>query len=155
MSLLIKIGRFLCLLLGIFEFFSSINFYFNSEEIVTIKEKLTPLIIGTNLSTKILFCTYLITLGIQRIEWSVSQGGFLQWILLLLTHTVEWLMWCSFAQLPKFRGDLSLNELIYEVITLQSIGGLHAFIVLILLPILILFFIIMGPGTFKEKTKIP
>mmetsp|Transcript_2477 Transcript_2477/g.2438 ORF Transcript_2477/g.2438 Transcript_2477/m.2438 type:complete len:157 (-) Transcript_2477:130-600(-) len=151
--LLINIGRILSFLLGIFEFISSITFYYNSIDRVENNERLTPIIIASNDIVKVLFCVYLITLGIQRLSWSLGNGGILSWLLLLLTHLIEWFMWCYFATLSSFRGDLSLNELIIEVITLKSIGGLHAFIVLILLPILILFFIIMGPGSFQSKTK--
>jgi hypothetical protein len=150
------IGRFLCFSLGVLEFFSAIRFYYQGEDIVQNLEKLTPILFGTTHEGKILFCTYLITLGALRLSWSLGDGGLIAWILLLITHLVEWGMWCSFAILPSYRGDSTLSELVNEVISLQSPGGVHALVVLILLPVLIFFFLIMGPSAFsngKSKTK--
>lgn len=152
MSAFVTAGRFICFLLGIFEFISAVQFYFQSEQTIE-QNKLNPDILGTNEASKILFCTYLITLGIQRLSWALGNGGFIPWLLLLLTHLVEWGMWCGFAFLPRFRGDSTLNELFHEVATLQSPGGPHAFVVLILLPVLILFFLLMGPSQFQTKQK--
>jgi hypothetical protein len=150
------VGRVLCFLLGVLEFISAVRFYFQGEDIVQNLEKLTPTLFGTTFEGKILFCTYLITLGALRLSWSLGDGGLIAWFLLLITHLVEWGMWCSFAFRPSYRGDSTLSELVNEVISLQSPGGVHALIVLILLPVLIFFFLIMGPSKFnngKTKTK--
>jgi hypothetical protein len=151
-TVLLTIGRVICFLLGIFEFFSAFQFYFHGEQIVAV-DKLNPGIIGTEEACKILFCTYIITLGIQRLSWALGNGGLLPWLFLLLTHLVEWGMWCAFAFLPRFRGDSTLQELFQEVLTLQSPGGPHALVVLILLPVLILFFLLMGPSQFETNTS--
>jgi hypothetical protein len=152
MATMVTIGRILCFLLGVFEFFAAYKFYFHGEQIVEV-DKLTPAIIGTEEACRILFCTYIITLGIQRLSWAFGSGGLLAWLFLLLTHLVEWGMWCGFAFLPKFRGDLTLHELFHEVLSLKSDGGAHALVVLILLPVVILFFLLMGPSQFQTTTS--
>mmetsp|Transcript_1204 Transcript_1204/g.1963 ORF Transcript_1204/g.1963 Transcript_1204/m.1963 type:complete len:154 (+) Transcript_1204:45-506(+) len=142
-------------ILGVFEFVSAASFYFNAAERV-LAERLTPAIFAENFPVKVLFCSYLITLGVQRLSWSLGSGGCAQWILMIVTHLTEWTMWCCFATGDDFRRNLTNGELFVEIATVKSPGGVHAAVVVVGVPLLILLLLLTGPGRFgkKKETKL-
>ena len=102
---------------------------------------------------KILFCTYLLTLGCQRLTFGLSNGVTTSsWLILVLTHLVEMLMWWSFALSPSFRHDLTFTDLIQTVIQLEAKGGFKTAILLIGVPLMVGRFILTG-GPSKTKSK--
>jgi hypothetical protein len=145
----VKATRIVCTLVGLFEFISAVSFFFDGEYKVQSTEKLVPSVIGTDPNVKVLYCVYLITLGVQRLSWSSGNGGLIAWILLLLTHISEFWMWFTFATRSEFRGDSTLQELLLDIVTLKSYGGRHACIITVCLPTLILLFLLAGPNQFS------
>jgi len=144
--------NFVCLILGFFEFFAAYDFYVNADAKV-LTDRLYPVVLASDPTVRVVFCTWLVTLGCQRLTYAFSEPTFGSWIFLVITHIAELAMWYYFAMLPSFRGELTFEEMVVEVATLKSVGGAHAFICIIGVPLLILSFIINFPKYRKIGTK--
>jgi hypothetical protein len=152
MGKLISFTRVLCAFLGILEFCSTLLLLFDAETKLG-SQRIVPSIVGTNFAVKVVFGTYLSTLGIQRLSWALGNGGFWPWLCLIASHVIESVMWWTFALLPEFRRDMSIVDLCIDVVCVRSIGGVHAVIVLYLVPVLIGIFILTGPGNFIKHNE--
>lgn len=140
----------MCLVLGFFEFFAAYDFFVNASTKV-LTDKLYPEVLATNEVARVVFCTWLVTLGCQRLTYATTRPSIGSWLSLLITHTAELVMWYYFAMLPSFRGDLTLQEMIFEVASMKSVGGVHAFICLIGVPLLIVSFLVNFPKNEDDK----
>ncbi len=135
----------MCIGLGVFEFVSAYLFYNGSPQ-----DGLIPDIFYTYPEAKILFCTYIITLGCQRLTYGLGRVTTGSWIALVITHIVELIMWWSFAYLPSFRNKMNFGELLQDVVQLKSKGGFQTAILLVGVPMLVGRFLLSGgPPKFK------
>jgi hypothetical protein len=145
-------SKVVCGILGLFEFFAAYDFFINAETKV-VTDRLYPAILASDDVARVVFCTWLVTLGCQRLTYATSKPTVGSWLSLIITHVAELAMWYYFAMLPSFRGSMTMEEMVVEVASLKSVGGVHACICLIGVPILILSFIINFPkGEKKSKS---
>ena len=103
---------------------------------------------------KLLYCTYILTLGLVRLTFATGNLTFLPWVALVLTHVIECYLWWSLALAPTFNKDsLSAVELAKEAVTLNLPGGFQTALQLVGVPVLIVLFLILGPR--KATNKAP
>jgi hypothetical protein len=132
--------KILCFILGLFEFFAVYIFQTTSDQDLLRKhDKILPHTIITDDSIKIVYCGFLLMLGLQRLTWATVNGqtSLYSWIVLIITHIIECFVWYILA-LEK--NNFNLQTLIIKAITFEL--GEFPFLVLIGVPILCLVFII-------------
>ena len=131
-------------LLGVFEFIAALRILTLNERELVDEMTLFPVQFLVDPATKALLATFLIFLGLLRLQWSVTVHSMASWVFLVLTHVVEGCMFWRLAYLPHFNTkNLNLQELIADIISL-SYGRMETFI-LLLVPFLVLLFLVAGP----------
>ena len=88
-------ARVVCVILGLFEFFSALDFLYNSEE--RVKENLVFPDIWKDPNVTPLFIAYILMLGLLRLHWSLGRNGVVEWTALVMGHVVEMIMWWTLA----------------------------------------------------------
>ena len=88
-------ARLICVLLGIFEFYSAYDFFNNAEE--RVKDNLVFPEIWKDPFVIPLFMAYVVMLGLLRLHWSLGRNGIIEWTSLILGHVVEMILWWNLA----------------------------------------------------------
>lgn len=139
--------------LGIFEFVAVAALLFGSDNDNIQKHTLFPSYFITDFKTKILLCTYLMTLGFQRVSWATGNRSVGSWLCLIGTHASEGIMFWSLALQPSFnKGNLPFFEFLKALVQLKITNPFSTFI-LLFIPFSVVYFALCGPG--KEKSKKP
>lgn len=74
-------------------------------------------------------------------------GGLLPWVCLLVTHSLETVFWWSLALHPSFNTkSLGVAKLAIEAISFKLPGAADTFILLIVVPLLVAIFTVLGPN---------
>ncbi len=138
-------------LIGIFEFVAVAGLLFGSDNDNIQKHALFPSYFITDTKTKILLCTYLMTLGFQRVSWATGNKNFGSWLCLIGTHASEAIMFWSFAMQPTF-NKANLNFVDFLVALVQfKVGTPFTTFILLFVPFMVVYFILCGPGTAKKN----
>lgn len=141
-----------CLILGYFEFLAVNLFFFSAEIDLLRKHPLLPSIIITDLRVKILYCAYILTLGLQRLTFAYGNQSVGSWLCLVTTHAIECGLWWSLALSEEFnKNNLSVTELFVEAAQLKLPGGINTAIMLLIVPTLTMYFLINGIATHLKR----
>jgi len=135
--------KILCFILGLFEFFSVYQLNtLDENKLIVEHAKVLPSFVIRDSSAKIIYCGFLLMLGLQRLTWATVNGttSLYSWIVLILTHTIECFIWYSLA-LDVNRYE-TLQSLIMKTITFEL--GLFPLLVLVGVPLLVLVFTVCG-----------
>ncbi len=136
--------------IGVFEFIAVAALLFGNDNDNIQKHKLFPSYFITDLKTKILLCTYLMTLGFQRVSWATGNRTVGSWLCLIGTHASEAIMFWSLALQPPFnKASLPFPQFLAALVQGKITDRFSTF-VLLFVPILVVFFVLSGPG---NKTK--
>ena len=141
--------RVLCVMLGVFEFYSAYDFSNNFSERVDREQLLPPSFKDPGVVS--LFIAYIITLGILRLNWALGQGGFTEWLALVGAHVIEARFWWNLAYSSNLVGGDTISAFSYKVITLEF--GLETRVLLFAVPVLILLFVLTGPFAFDDSKR--
>lgn len=139
----------LAFILGLFELFlAAPQFYFNSSEKIIADHRLLPDEISQIWSLKVVYITCILYLGLQRLTYSfIKEKNVFAWLTLVLTHVIEIGFWWTLSLQSHFNvNNLSLSEILFDAISFKLPSSKHSFTVLIIVPIITLFFIVQGPG---------
>lgn len=141
-------------IIGVFEFVSVATILLTHENESIQKHKVFPSYYFTDFKTKLLLCTYLMTLGFHRVSWATGNKSFGAWLCLVGTHTVEGILLWTLALLPTFnRQNLQVFEFIKQLVQGKITDPFNTF-VLIFVPSLVIFLILSGPPSArKAKTN--
>lgn len=132
-SFLVKLTKFVVLVLGLFEFFACYQHW-------TVPGKNGNVLYTTrDFHEKLLYSTYILTLGLQRLTFVTSCGGVtgLSWLTLIGTHIVEGLFWWSCA-LERYNMTINASSPVQDVVKtiLGKISTPDEYIVLCGVPVL-------------------
>ena len=135
--------KILCFILGLFEFFSVYQLNtLDENKLITEHAKVLPSFVIRDSSAKLIYCGFLLMLGLQRLTWATVNGttSLYSWIVLILTHTIECFIWYSLAL------DVNRYETLQSLIMKTTRGelGVFALLVLIGVPCLVLLFTVCG-----------
>jgi hypothetical protein len=140
-------ARRLFFIMGTFEFYTAYKFFTDAESFSG-HGQMVDSSFATNPCVRMLFSVYMLTLGLQRLQWyygTESSHNMFQWLCLLLTHVVEAIMWWVFADAQGLLGrslaSVAVDEVplfLYDLVTLQTPVQLEHLALLIGVPVLCL-----------------
>lgn len=140
-------------LIGVFEFISVATILLTHENESIQKHKVFPSYYFTDFKTKLLLCTYLMTLGFHRVSWATGNKSFGAWLCLVGTHAVEGILLWTLALLPTFnRDNLPVFEFIKQLVQGKITDPFNTF-VLIFIPCLVTFLVLSGPPRRPKNKK--
>jgi hypothetical protein len=139
--------------LGVFEFVAVAGLLFESDAVSIGKNQLYPSYFITDFRTKILLCTWLMTLAFQRLSWASGNRNFGAWLCVVGTHMTEAIFLWSLALLPTFnKANLPPIEFLKALVQLEAADPFSTF-VLLFVPLLVAYLTLGGPGGEKKKAK--
>lgn len=141
-------------IIGVFEFISTAKVLFLDPAGLMQEHKIFPSEFFLDFKTKVLFCTYLMTLGFHRVSWAAGGQSFGAWLCLVGTHVVEGIMLWTLALQPTHNvQNLPPIEFIKQLVQGKVATPFDTF-VLIFIPILVVILLVRGPPSAKKiKTK--
>lgn len=146
-----KLLNIVIFIIGVFEFISTAKVLFLDPNVLMLEHKIFPSSFFTDFKTKVLFCTYLMTLGFHRVSWALGNHTFGAWLCLVGTHIVEGVMLWNLAMLPTFnQKGLTVAEFIKELVQGKVETAFDSF-VLIFIPILVVVLLVRGPPSTKKS----
>ena len=102
-----------------------------------------------------LYCAFVLTLGLQRLTFAFGGRGFGSWLALVITHAIESSLWWGLALHPEFNTkSLGWQELAAKAAHLDLPGGPQTSILLLFVPFLALLFIVLGPNRKGDISQI-
>lgn len=152
-------ARRLLFLLGVFELYVALEIFLvaQSEEAHTFqfralryKHALYPALYLEDREVRLLLCTCTCFLGLLRLSFAMSEGGWGPWLCIIATHAIETATIWSLALTGKH-----FNPLGYDLLTLMKkvlrveVGTAESSLVLIVVPLLLLLCLLHGPSRFN------
>eukprot|EP01039_Chlorochromonas_danica_P001369 gene1369-1490_t len=148
--------RRLLFLLGGFELYAALEIFLiaQSEETHAVqfralryKQALYPALYLEDRQVRLLLCTCTCFLGLLRLSFATSEGGWGPWLCIVAAHAMETATIWSLALTGK-----QFNPLGYDLLTLMKkvlrveVGTVETSLVLIAVPLLLLLCLLHGPG---------
>ena len=140
--------KIVCVALGVFEFLAVWSLVQTPASEVLKKQQYTlPAILLTDVNSKIVFCGYLLTLGLQRLTFGLTSTENIATLsCLIITHVIECVIWFSLAYNNIFLINTETSDgtdavKAFFLNIAQFKYGMHPFIVLVGVPILTSLFI--------------
>ena len=156
--------KILCISLGVFEFLAVWSLLQTPAEVILKKQQYTlPAILVTDINAKIVFCGYLLTLGLQRLTFGLTSNENIATLsCLVITHVIECIIWFSLAYNNIFLINVQTSNDNTDIVSAFIINiihfkyGAHPYIVLVGVPILTALFIVSAisiTSAQRKKTK--
>ncbi len=103
----------------------------------------------TGFRVRLLYCAYILTLGLQRLTFGLESGAFGSWLCLIATHVVEMLLWWTLALDSGFNQEnLTFSDVLRKAVSFQLPP--QCTILLLLVPLIVLFIVLSGPSNQKK-----
>lgn len=148
-----KLLNIVIFIIGVFEFISTAKVLFMDPSALMKDHKVFPSYYFTDFKTKVLFCTYLMTLGFHRVSWATGGQSFGAWLCLIGTHVVESIMlWTLALETTHNKENLPPVEFIKQLVQGKAATPFDTF-VLIFVPVLVVILLIRGPPAVAKKSK--
>lgn len=158
MSLLRFLTRKAIIFLGFFEFYIVAELLLASPEALQstllVKHSLLPSHFLLDELTRYLLCIFTVFLGLLRVSFSLSGGGWGPWLCLVATHASETVfMWTIALKGDHFNPQhYDLSTLIAKVVS-GEVGTKESRPILLVVPVLLLISLLHGPSRFKKDKK--
>jgi hypothetical protein len=138
--------------LGVFEFIAVAGLLFESDDVSIGKYRLYPSYFITDFKTKLLLCTWLMTLAFQRLSWASGNRNFGAWFCVIGTHATEATFLWSLALTTFNKANLPPIDFLKALVKLEVADPFSTF-VLLFVPLLVVYLTLGGPGGEKKKAK--
>lgn len=96
-------------------------------------------------NSKILYVTFILMLGLQRLTFATGDRGFWPWVCLVLTHVIESWFWWSLALQTNVIGTQTIDSFLMDVLTFKiDRPNNNYFLLLIVVPSFVVMFFLAG-----------
>lgn len=154
----LKIIKAIAFALGVFEFFAIYKFWTDDAADSMKENPLLPQLIATDYTARLLYSAYILTLGLQRLTFAVTDITVMSWLLIFVTHFVESTLWWGLA-ISKYTGETLISASpkeylkILDIATKSPQGSLQKILLLVVPALAIAFLVLGGPRSMKTAGR--